>query len=240
MTKNKTLILMLFIILTFSMLFSSSGCENIKDSENYFETEYFMCINAEDKYCTIFGFTDAGYELEEVVISSEINGLEVAQLGLYFGSNYFTMKEPNMKKIFIPKGVRLGRADLFVSCSKLDKVIFLSITPNFKELTNNALPGSIYAPALYLENYVDYDYKNIVPADVSFMNNYSDEINGGYYWIDDIDQNQLIKTVPPEPTREGYEFCGWCKEAECINQWDFEIDVVYDQNTILYAKWENK
>lgn len=40
-----------------------------------------------------------------------------------------------------------------------------------------------------------------------------------------------------DPIREGYLFVGWYKEAEYINQWDFNKDIVY-QSSALYAKWE--
>lgn len=42
--------------------------------------------------------------------------------------------------------------------------------------------------------------------------------------------------APANPTKEGYDFGGWYKEAECANAWDFDTDVVTD-NTTLYAKW---
>jgi uncharacterized repeat protein (TIGR02543 family) len=41
---------------------------------------------------------------------------------------------------------------------------------------------------------------------------------------------------PADPAAEGCTFGGWYKERECINQWDFNSDVV-SSNTILYAKW---
>ncbi len=72
-------------------------------------------------------------------------------------------------------------------------------------------------------------------------------INDGFYWIDDYD-NQQIGIIPDNPKRDGYQFAGWYKEPECINEWNFKEDVVskkiYDeegnyvyQETILYAKW---
>ncbi len=41
---------------------------------------------------------------------------------------------------------------------------------------------------------------------------------------------------PDDPTREGYVFEGWFKEAECSNRWDFDKDTV-NKDTILYAGW---
>lgn len=41
---------------------------------------------------------------------------------------------------------------------------------------------------------------------------------------------------PAAPTRQGYTFGGWYKEAACINAWDFANDKV-TENITLYAKW---
>lgn len=43
-------------------------------------------------------------------------------------------------------------------------------------------------------------------------------------------------TKPAVPTRAGYAFVGWYKDASCENVWDFDTDVVTDPLT-LYAKW---
>jgi len=43
-------------------------------------------------------------------------------------------------------------------------------------------------------------------------------------------------TAPGTPTKAGYTFAGWYKEAECINSWSFTTDKV-TANTTLYAKW---
>ncbi|MDR0647987.1 MAG: InlB B-repeat-containing protein, partial [Synergistaceae bacterium] len=48
-------------------------------------------------------------------------------------------------------------------------------------------------------------------------------------------QNTTI-TEPAAPTRSGYSFIGWYKEAACIDAWDFSSDTV-TANITLYAKW---
>lgn len=41
---------------------------------------------------------------------------------------------------------------------------------------------------------------------------------------------------PLAPVAEGYTFTGWFKEKDCINKWDFAIDMVQEDIT-LYAGW---
>lgn len=111
----------------------------------------------------------------------------------------------------------------------------------------------------YDEGYDDYvingylrilnTYTRYQIANTSFMFNYNDEPNGGYFFINDFERGGLIEDTPYEPMREGYTFGGWYKESACISKWDFETDKLpdaeYDENgyvtnfieTRLYAKW---
>jgi uncharacterized repeat protein (TIGR02543 family) len=41
----------------------------------------------------------------------------------------------------------------------------------------------------------------------------------------------------PHPTKSGYSFAGWYKEATCTNAWNFSSDVVPDVTLNLFAKW---
>ena len=59
-----------------------------------------------------------------------------------------------------------------------------------------------------------------------------------------------IERKPKEPIKEGYKFEGWYKEKECINEWDFENDMLSEilgsengnivsfKITRLFAKWK--
>lgn len=41
---------------------------------------------------------------------------------------------------------------------------------------------------------------------------------------------------PAAPTRTGYTFCGWFKDAACTNAWNFSTDKA-NSNITIYAKW---
>jgi len=45
-----------------------------------------------------------------------------------------------------------------------------------------------------------------------------------------------VITAPTTPTKAGFTFAGWYKEAALTNAWNFETDTV-TANTTLYAKW---
>ena len=45
------------------------------------------------------------------------------------------------------------------------------------------------------------------------------------------------KIAAPKPTRTGYRFDGWYKEAGLTTAWDFAADTMPENGTTLYAKW---
>ncbi|MDR2424371.1 MAG: InlB B-repeat-containing protein, partial [Prevotellaceae bacterium] len=49
-------------------------------------------------------------------------------------------------------------------------------------------------------------------------------------------EHGALATSPTNPTRIGYTFGGWFKEANCTNEWNFTVDAVTSDIT-LYAKW---
>ncbi|NCA66613.1 MAG: hypothetical protein EOM87_00965 [Clostridia bacterium] len=204
------------------------------DSDDIFESGYFRCLEVIDAV-NIHGLTDLGKEQEEIAFPTEINGIDVFAIGTLYGSNY--MSSNKLKKVFIPGGCIINRADLFRGCINLGETIFLSKTPPKQAPKDNTFGGNKYTASAFVDTYVSWGYKSILPANVSYMNNYSDEVNGGYYWVDDIAIHQKIKTIPYEPKREGYLFGGWYTEPECVNKWDFATDIKGTDDLILYAEW---
>lgn len=48
-----------------------------------------------------------------------------------------------------------------------------------------------------------------------------------------------LLALPEPPTREGYVFTGWYKDAGCFDSWNAEEDTVQGEMT-LYAGWEKQ
>jgi len=64
-------------------------------------------------------------------------------------------------------------------------------------------------------------------------------VNGGTgIVVQKQDYNNKV-AEPPTPTKDGYIFGGWYKEAVFTNKWNFATDVVRE-NMTLYAKWVEK
>jgi len=66
---------------------------------------------------------------------------------------------------------------------------------------------------------------------VSFVSNGGTTVNSVT-----ANYNTLL-SEPTSPTKEDYDFGGWYKEAELINKWDFNSDVILAEDITLYAKW---
>lgn len=69
----------------------------------------------------------------------------------------------------------------------------------------------------------------IKSANVEYHLNYETEKE--LFWFDYSETGKVEKSYEPvyEPKREGYEFAGWYKEPECINEWNFETDSFADK-----------
>ena len=198
----------------------------------------------------IQGLSEEGQEKETLVIPEYIDGINVVQLGKQgIGRKYF--ESDKLKKVFVPFSVVMKK-NVFYYCYNLEKVILLS-----HEIGETSRSG---ADSFYLTSYHYseeenttnffryYDGCNYYFSNVSFMYNYDNAANDGYYWIDDCAYGERIEYIPEVPVREGYTFDGWFKESECVSKWNFETDTLpeaqYNEDeeeiykeTKLYAKW---
>ena len=161
----------------------------------------------------------------------------------------------------------MGRSKLYLNSDILKKIYFpWTAYWNFEVLVN--FNNNVYLFSTNVESFA-YDLRDsfqiivptlydkhqlnnnhIIKANVTYHFNYEDNPNDGYFFIDLIEETGKLTNPPYDPTREGYNFVGWYKEAECKNIWDFEKDEViieFDESgeriyeeIKLFAKWEKQ
>ena len=211
----------------------------------------------------IVGLTESGKEQEALDVPCTIKGIKVTSFG-YAGSRY-KIESENLKRLYIHDNIEhIFYSSLYYfyfnniewECGEFPyefKIIYSGYDePNhydyhiktyiYKELYDEI--NKKYKEEL--KNYGDYEENEsyywfeveFAPANVAFMNNYSEEINKGYYRADDIENGEKI-TEPPVPERDGYIFTGWYTEAEAIKLWDFDtqVDILDGEDLKLYAGW---
>lgn len=255
----KVLVLVLLMCFGLSFLIGCS-CSKLSDG-------YFTYMHLEDGKVGLTGLTKSGQKQEVLVIPQYIKGKEVISFddtrpGYLKSKNKW--QSSKLKKIFIPFMIS-SKHNPFEECEALTRTIHVQIPIKAIILlggagidANKNYISRIFTPPTHLFNFTS---NSLRPANISYMWNYegSKDINEGYYWIDDEDYGTKISFIPSTPKREGYVFDGWYKEAECVNEWNFETDTLPQailedftnefeitakypklQKTVLYAKWSLK
>lgn len=205
----------------------------------------------------IIGLTKTGLEQTVLVYPEEIEGIPV------YGIGYATPVASGHLEVGALESERLQKFYFPCIPKESDKgsINFDNAYVLYWSLSADVLSNRVHGfgkGAIFGYNYVEndywiYDYSSRFIGNVSYLYNYDGSPNDGYYWVDSYDE-RAITFIPPEPQRDGYIFNGWYKESECINKWDFSVDVtgkkimlehnknhnVYE-GVYLYAKWvENK
>ena len=135
----------------------------------------------------------------------------------------------------------------------MTELLYANVIEYYKQMYKQYFEGIVCESAEYYMklNTMEDIFVTIQIANISYMFNYEDCLNDGYFFIDNRDYGAKIKDTPYEPLRDGYTFAGWYKEPECIHKWDFDKDTLPEakyneqggmiyQETKLYAKWIEK
>ncbi len=259
---KKLVVILAGVVALASVAFS--GCLFKRKYLPEFESEYYRyavrTMKDGEKEAYLVGFTELGLQQKYLILPNELDGIDIIGIGylnplpLGIGDDIVCdFKSENLTKFFAPfKTTKKQWSNSYASinCSVIIWKLETKILRFYGEYCYgyNLLNG-------LLQNLKD---KNINErnetriANVSYMYNYEEAGNEGYYWVDYYNE-ATIDFIPPEPEREGYTFGGWYKEPECINKWDFETDVTskelwvdteleyedYNPETLtwLYAKW---
>lgn len=222
----------------YKVIMNETNREELSDeSESAADSDMYVCIT---------GLSDLGKSKEIIIIPQYINGIKVKKIGTITGGDF---ESEVLKRIYVPCEIEwcMISSDNF-NHPLLERVIFISVhTPKTPMLVSH----------WYINSY-NHDEEDILNngsnhtffCNVSYMYNYEGSPNQGYYWVDDYDYGEIIKYVPTNPNRTGYIFGGWYKEKECLNKWDFGVDLLPEpiyiddnsdvtiyQETVLFAKW---
>ena len=230
------------LVLMVLFLICLIGCNPMGFYDYYEDGDFVFAYSKDDiesQELSLYGLSEEGKKKEYLIFPEEYNGQRVDKFGVTipaFGGGVFyrdDLKSSILKKIFINfnlKNVyddyfRFSNEDPFEERDKYSFVVWYDFNSQilscFEPITNTYIFGNNLLNNEETKKYITYDVYGI--ANVSYIYNYEEAPNDGYYWVDNYD-NDLIEYIPPEPTREGYTFGGWYKEAECINEWDFNND----------------
>ena len=240
------------IILAFGVV-TLCGCTpiecNFPEISDPYEYEDYVCElwnegDEEYEHIRIIGLTEQGKTKKELLIPEEINGVPVKYLGYrqYIG-NVGEFVSSNTEKLFLTK--TYGSHEWFFYTSgqiyATEAEIYLNLNEkNYKKIR---LAEREWKRLIEMDVPFSEVDKNLCVNVIYYKNDGSDKIS----FVDDYDGGK-ITFMPPEPKREGYEFAGWYREEECINEWDFAVDEVPEKEygedgeyklkeTSLFAKW---
>lgn len=238
-----------------------SGCSNELEyiSDGDFKYHY---MEDKDSYAVI-GTTEQGKGKDVLYFPAYYGEKLVTQMGFareegYMGvANHYWIgvNDITATKLYFPYTLEEGYyPNILIPEERSGQIYFANCNEQFLHsavrLANHNMNTSYYVtPSAY--NYIIdnvNDYGNVNKANVSFLFNYNNAPNEGYFFINNFDNGSIIKPTPYDPRRDGYAFDGWYKEPECVNIWDFDKDTLPEQKldeedreiyqeTRLYAKW---
>lgn len=265
--RKRLITLALSFVLAMTMALGLTGCR-VDDYLPEYENEYFRYAVRMNKDGTqegyLIGFTELGAEQTELILLQEIDGIPIVGFGYarILGVGHEDVGEfvsDKLEKLYIPFVVQKKAWSNYLNTGSLRNGAIVQwksadIWLKSKSVINGFKTYQELLRVGYFENSRTNYYNTL--ANVSYMYNYADAVDDGYYWVDSYD-NSIITFIPPEPTRKGYHFAGWYKEPECENAWDFSTDKTGEELPIdmslitseaeaqytendglkLYAKW---
>ena len=214
-----------------------SGCSLVEDYLPEYETEYFRYAVRTNKDGTkegyLIGFTELGAEQEYLILPNEIEGVPIVDCG--YMRNYGLMnteyvgegnyRSDQLVALYIPFEIKGKEWSEYFLRNLREKRIVQWKTGRIVAIACDEVVCGFRQYKYLVANkaFLGTTHYNNILANISYMYNYEEAPDDGYYWVDSYAES-TVEFIPPEPTREGYSFGGWYKEAECVNKWDFETD----------------
>jgi uncharacterized repeat protein (TIGR02543 family) len=161
--------------------------------------------------------------LNSITIPNSVTGLGVES---FYGCTSLT-------SIIIPNSVTNIGMFCFDNCDNLTKAYFLGNAPTLGQDVFTDCADTF--KAYYLVGKTGFTnpwhgYTTVKSTQVKFNSQGGTAVGSVI-----VNYNSLVK-APTSPTRTGYTFGGWYKEAACTNAWIFSTGKA-TANITLYAKW---
>lgn len=200
---------------------------------------YTVMRYGDKEQITIYGLTKEGEEREYLLVPEEINGIPVTRIDGYAENKV-------LKKLFIPKSVASVNNRLNSIMSERNS--FITGNAGYKCIFFHKTYGPYLvsggADCYYAEN-AKYETTSLLAThvpkigDVQYYRNADDPED--IYFVDDLEAGETFGFLPSDPTREGYDFCGWYTEKEGGEPFSFDGYVKSDKSILrLYARWEKR
>ena len=250
MDKIKNLVALVTAL--FSLLSAFTQCTTEKLNKSVYDENFYCEIIDENNIAIgdLITYPESGV----VFFPEQIKGYTVSKLGFpsgmgFGGNGYFTSSSNGengtiIKRCYFPHTIKKVKSDyMTLSGHNPLKIFYCGEVTDLGGFYVSRVDNEIYVPAekyeLFKNALTTKDLgESLLKANVSYHLNYDED---NYYYVDYYESGEKILYIPPIPQRDGYTFGGWFKEAECINQWNFDTGTVQISEDIqeikLYAKW---
>lgn len=260
---KKTFIIIISALLLFVGTLGVSGCKEIS---GFFETELYVIVDGlryrhwypqdGEYYASATYYGDNKNLIKEAqFILREINGIPVKCLGVtpFMSADadpiISNLDSAEIHNVYCPGSIEVCLTDYFdtyyVNKPGIDFHIYYCGTVTDLSLMGVGVSIVYYVPFDQLEEYQSLweeskGNRNLEAANIEYHLN-TDGMEK-YYYIDYVEDGKTIENIPPEPTREGYNFVGWYLDENGTQEWDFEAPVTRDEseNLVFFAKWQEK
>ena len=259
--KKRVITCIVALMMTLDIMVGLAGCRG-EDYLPEYENEYFRYAVRTNKDGTkegyLVGFTELGAQQTALILPQEIDGVPIVDIGyerqLGWGAETVgDLQSNNLLKLYAPFAPIEGQWQGYFFYNNIENAYLVQWKELFPPFVRTCGKGNVLgykALEKFFEGKVYGDHCRI--ANTIYCYNFVGAEDDGYYWVDSYD-NSVVEFIPPEPRREGYTFDGWYKEPECVNAWDFKVDITCDEivittdsemenycdymRTYLYAKW---
>ena len=246
---------LLLILLTICLC--SFSCDSITLGPDVCEVNGIRYIcDMGNSYYSACGIADDAKNEPILYILDEVDGILVISF-TYHGYHYPGPSHfcgDSLERLYTPWciGTETINSEFYVDTQQEQAYVISACLRFYNFMTYQKSEANYYlvTPRVSFEQEHWKRNQTTIPANIAYMFNHAGSPNGGYFFVDLVEESGKIIKPPYDPRREGYNFLGWYKDEACTEEWDFEndtVEIAYDEegNRIyeeikIYAGWEEQ